>query len=387
MSRLPTASKVERALACPASEALPHEEQPQSEAAEAGNGRHEALIALRDGKDVDASHADWVDGLVEANILEDLQGYRAEVALAYDVAFSDARELGERLGRQYPETRPTEVVGSADYLRVRHIDGGKTAVVQVVDLKTGRHEVRAKDNAQLLTLALAAARAHKAKHVEVAILWAPEGQAPRWDWEVLTPQRLERHAAELADMMARIEEARAVVESGRAPEVMDGNHCHFCPAKASCPKRSALAVQATTAPTFRQSWTAAAASGQTAHVWQMMKVLRGEADEMERVLRSMARTAPVDIGDGRSLVLRNVERESIDAGTAWPVLVGLLGEDAARAAVVLEMSKASVERGVKAAKAAGALKGAIKAGVEQVMEAVRQSGAVTTKTSERFEEK
>jgi len=118
-----------------------------------------------------------------------------------------------------------------------------------------------------------------------------------------------------------------------------------------------------------------------------MKALRAEADEMERVLRAMARTAPVDVGDGRSLILRTVERESIDAAQAWPVLASLLGDEGARAAVTMEASKASVERGVKVAKAAGALKGTIKSGVEQVMEAVRQSGAVTTKTSERYEEK
>lgn len=386
MSRLPTASKVARAMACPASEALPHEEQPVTSAAEGGNGRHAALVTLRDGGDVAPEHADWVDGLVEAGVLEELHGYRAEVALAYDVAFGDGRELGERLERAYPETRPTEVVGSADYVRLT--PAPTPTVVQVVDLKTGRHEVRAEDNAQLLTLALAACRAHGLAHAEVGILWAPEGMAPHWEWASVPLRRLERHAAELAEMMSRIEEARVDVEAGREPRhLQDGTHCHFCPAKGACPKRSAIAVQATTAPTFRQTWTALAAAGKTAEVYRAMKVLQHEAEEMGEVLRSMARTAPVDIGDGRSLVLRNVERESIDAGTAWPALVSLLGEDAARAAVVMEMSKASVERGVKAAKAAGALKGTIKAGVEQVMEAVRQAGAVTTKASERFEEK
>ena len=130
-----------------------------------------------------------------------------------------------------------------------------------------------------------------------------------------------------------------------------------------------------------------AVEGRTAEVYRAMKVLQHEAEEMGEVLRSMARTAPVDIGDGRSLMVRNVERESIDAGAAWPALVSLLGEDAARAAVSMETSKSAIERGVKAAKAAGKVSGTIKAATEQVMEAVRQAGAVTTKASERFEEK
>lgn len=386
MSRLPTASKVERALACPASEALPHEALEQTAAASDGNGRHEALVALLDGGRISEEYRDWTDGILEAGVLEDLRGYRAEVALAYDVAFGDARELGERLGRQYGDTKPTEVVGSADYLRVGPVRSDGTRTVQVVDLKTGRVEVTAEGSAQLLTLALAACRTHGAEMAQVGILWAPEGMVPRWDWVSVSRRRLEEHAAALAAMMARIEEARTDVEADReVRHVADGSHCHFCPAQAACPKRSAIATQAT-APTFRATWTALATSGRTADVYRAMKVLRGEADEMEAALRAMARTAPVDIGDGRSLMARTVERESIDAGLAWPALVELLGEDAARAAVSMETSKAAIERGVKAAKAAGRMTGAVKAGVEQVMSAVREAKAVQTKTSERFEE-
>lgn len=388
MSRLPTMSKVERALACPASEALPHEAQPVTEAAEDGNGRHEALIAAVFGQPVPEKHAAWVEALreAEAQRLEFLKGWRAEVTYSYDVAFGDGAELGERLGRSYPEVSPTAIVGTADWVKLDVMADGKR-YVSVLDLKTGRHEVPVEGNAQLLTLALAAARAHEADCATVFILQAPEGMTPKETAWAVSARRLEEHAAALADMMVRIEEARSDVAEGRpVRHVSDGSHCHFCPAKAACPKRSAIAVQATQ-PTFRATWTALAAEGRTADVWRAMKVLRGEADEMEAVLREMARHGPVDIGDGHSLIAKTVERESIDAGLAWPALVALLGEDAARCAVSMDTSKAGIERGVKAAKTAGALKGSVKAGVEQVMQAVREAGAVSTKQSERFEEK
>lgn len=381
MSRLPTASKAARALACPASEALPHVEQPQSEAASDGNARHELLVSMLDGAAPSGPHAEWGAALVEAGILEDLRGYRAEVALAYDVAFGGGRELGERLGRAYPATHPSELVGSADYLKV--MPGG---MVIVVDLKTGMTPVDAKNNAQLLTLALAACRAYGSTQAEVGILQAPEGMEPRWSWWEVSAERLEQHAAELAQMYADLEDARSDVKAGRkVRHVAEGAHCRYCPAQAACPKRSAIATAATRSPTYREQWMTAAADGRTAEVWRALQVLRGEADEMERILREMARMGPVDIGGGKHLAVKTVQRESIDGAAAWPVLAALLGE-AAHAAVTMEVSKTSIERGVKAAKAAGTMKGSIKAGVEQVMTEVRAAGAVQLKTSERFEE-
>lgn len=381
MSRLPTASQTPRVMACPASEALPHVEKLPSEVASAGTGRHELLVDVRDGKSPSGQHADWAERLIEDGILEDLRGYRAEVALAYDVAFGGGRELGERLGRAYPTTHPSELVGSADYLRVT-----AAGTVVVVDLKTGMTPVDARDNAQLLTLALAACRAYGSTRAEVGILQAPEGMEPRWSWWEVSEERLEQHAAELAQMYADLEDARSDVKAGRTVRhVAEGSHCRYCPAQAACPKRSAIATAAVTAPTYRAQWMALASEGRTAEVWRALQVLRGEADEMERILREMARMGPVDLGGGKHLAVKTVQRESIDGATAWPVLAALLGEHAS-AAVTMEVSKASVERGVKAAKAAGRLAGSIKAGVEQVMAEARAAGAVTTKQVERYEE-
>lgn len=382
MSRLPTMSQHARAMACPASEALPHAEQQATEVADEGTEKHQDAALEVLGEAREPRHPEWLDGLRESGALDALRGYIVEAALTYDVAFDDGAYLGSDLGRQYGDLLPTETAGSADYLLV------KDEAVVVVDLKTGRHEVKVEENKQLLSLALAACRAHLKPRATVAILWAPEGMTPRWDWWDVSAERLQRHARELADaLLVKTAEAREDVAAGRPPRhLQQGSHCHFCPAQAACPARSSM-VRAASEPTYRAEWTAAVARGDTAGVSMAMKALRAEADEMERVLRAMARTGPVDVGDGRSLILRTVERESIDAAQAWPVLASLLGGEGARAAVTMEASKASVERGVRVAKAAGALKGSIKAGVEQVMEAVRQAGAVTTKTSERYEEK
>jgi hypothetical protein len=79
------------------------------------------------------------------------------------------------------------------------------------------------------------------------------------------------------------------------------------------------------------------------------------------------------------------EREVIDAEAAWLVLAERLGPDGARAAMTLETSKAGVERGVRAAKKAGVMAGTIRVNVGSVMVALHEAGAVTTKTTERYE--
>lgn len=381
MSALPSMSKIGRVLACPASHALPQEELPVSEHADDGTARHEALANLVLNKPNEDALNGWLEGLVESGVVEVLRKYRPEVALVYDAAFGTARELGQFIARAYGELSPTEVPGSADYLQV---DG---EVVRVIDLKTGRVEVKAQGNEQLLTLAVAACRLYGAKRAEVAILWAPEGSTPRWDWNYLALEQLEQHASELAQaLLQRVSEARSDIAAGLVPRHVEaGSHCRFCPAQASCPTRS-MVMKAAAEPTFRSGWQQALTAGQTAQVWQVLQTLRSEADAIEAALRTMAKVAPLDIGEGRTVGWRTVERETIDAEQAWPALVALLGEDGARAAVAMETSKAAIERGVKAAKAAGKVSGPIKAGVEQVLKAVRESGAVTTKSTERFEE-
>lgn len=385
---LPTASKIERVMACPASHALPQVETEPGDEAVKGTLRHAALAWRIVGSEatpeaVDDETMRWLEGLTEEDI-ESLRGAHVEMAYAWDVLWGEARIIGRNIGRAYGELRPTEIAGSADYV----LKG--FGHLRVVDLKTGRGEVTGpSENRQLLTLALMAARADGWDGpVSVELLLAPDGGSVRWQSADVSPARLAQHEADLVVMHSRIYEARADVEAGRTPRhVATGSHCTYCPAQASCPERQAMVTQAAEKPmTFRLGWEALLMSGQAAPVVAARDALQAEADAIDDALRAAARKGDLDTGGGTTLGWRTYEREVIDASKAWPVLVETLGQDAAREAVSLDTSKAGVERGVSAALKAGVLTGKKKDAAASMLTRLREAGAMAVKQVEKFEE-
>ena len=382
---LPTASKIERVLACAASHALPQTYDAPSVYAAAGNARHEALAEhLVSGSTSTAPEvAAWVESVAEA--AEPLKGSRVEVALAYDVLWGSGRIIGENIGRAYGPVGLTEVVGSADYL---HHDDGE---LWVVDLKTGRSEVTAPhENAQLLTLAVAARAALGMRGgARLSLLLAPDGSPPRWRHADVTGGDLTRHEERLAGMAVAIEEARADVGAGRAPRhLAQGEHCRYCPAKSACPARIALARGTLETPVEQAAvWRAMMAAGKRAEVYRLWRAARDVLGEVGDALHASAAEAPIELGDGEVFGRREVSRAVIDADAAWPLLAGPFGALVARAAMTLDASKASLARAAallwEQRKAAG-VKSTKKATEAELLAAV--ASAMTTKTSERFEQ-
>jgi hypothetical protein len=382
---LPTMSKVERVLACPASHALPQTYDPPSVYADAGNERHAAAadhlaVGVIPSKPEVAA---WLDGVSEA--LEELRGARIEVAYALDVLWSEARVIGYNIGRQYGARSATEIVGSADYVSV------EPNRLAVVDLKTGHGEVTPPaENGQLLTLGLAASLAHRhSGPVELALLLAPGGMMPRWQRATVSQDRLQAHGEALARMHVAIDEARADVDAGRAPRhLAQGDHCRYCPAKAACPARIALARGTLESPVEQAAgWRAMMAAGKRAEVYRLWRAARDVLGEVGDALHASAAETPIDLGDGEVFGRREVTRTAIDAEAAWPLLAESFGSSVARAAMTLDTSKAGVARAAQALweqrKAAG-VKSTKKATEAEVMAVV--APAMTTKKSERFEQ-
>ena len=384
MSRLPSASKLQLALTCPASVALP-QSGSESKAADDGNARHRLLADVIESKTTrtDPPLREWLDRVLDDEATMGLLvGSVAEVSLHWHPATDAAQVLGIRLERAYESVPEGAFFGTADYLRA-DADG-----VMVADLKTGLSEVpHPSRNAQLRFLALAACRVHGLDRARVGLLHAPEGRAPWWEWADIDAFELEVIAAELRRLVERIEWARRDVAKGKTPRVVVGEHCTWCPARFSCPARSGMAVAMATAPgDFAASLkTGLADDGIASMALARWQAARKVLDEVGSALYARAKERPIPLDDGRAWGPVVSEREVIDAEAAWPVLAGLLGNDGARAAMTLETSRAGVERGVRAAKEAGALKGTIKAGVGQALDALRAGGAVTKKTVEKYE--
>lgn len=208
-------------------------ERPRSGAATDGSRLHEYAADLVDtGEHPPCSSA---DELVMRGVRDFWkgrhgQGWQAEVALGLDAALGEARVVGKRIDRNYPEPRtPGEIFLSVDYI------GEVPELVTVGDWKTGyaSHVEPPDDNLQLLAGGAAAMLALKKKDGAVLeIAHATEdGVFPRR--YVASPLTLYRAMSEIALIQAGVEGARAKA----------GDHCRYCPALGACPETGTMVRQ------------------------------------------------------------------------------------------------------------------------------------------------
>lgn len=394
---LPSASKLQLALTCPASQVMPVVDSEWA-TGEAGREKHAALAwRLLGPEAAPLTYSDETAAWLDAIDDEDLAELRwpdvvSELALAYDVATGRGRVLGRNLGRLYPETTPTEFFGAFDYVR---LDAG---VVTVVDLKTGMAEVpHPSRNAQLRFGALAAARFHGVDSARVGILHAPEGREPWWSWATFDAFELELIATEMKGLADRIGCARNDYQRGKTPRLRVGEHCGHCPARFGCPARVAMAQRLAGEPEKVVLDLKALLTPETAALtlarWQAAtKALQ----EVGNALYAYASENPIPLGDGRVWGPNVSTREVIDAEKAWPVLVEKYGPEVARKAMALDTSKAGVDRAMHHLResmrgAAERPKGAptgkvtIKGLNEEALTTLRAAGCMTTKETMTFE--
>lgn len=206
--------------------------------------------AADDGVRLHALHADLVDTGTHAPcspsdemVMRHLREYwgtrrsrsaAAEVSFGLDAARGQARNVGSRLERKYPDKiTPGEIFLSTDY--VWHDRG--SMLVGVGDLKTGfgAHVDPPEDNLQLLAgaaalfleaqSALSTNGGKPPEGAQIEILHAREdGVHPRT--YIASPLVLYRAMSEIALIQAGIDGSRAVA----------GEHCRFCPALGACPE-------------------------------------------------------------------------------------------------------------------------------------------------------
>lgn len=142
---------------------------------------------------------------------------RAEKAFAWDYRTGNVRELGEDIGRDY-QLNPCELAGTADIVGIRN------GALLIADWKTGREAPPAKNNAQLMFLAMCANKLADFDEIELCIGHIVDGKI--WpDYDTVTRFDLDIFEAEL----------KAVL-SNPSPQPKPGTHCRYCPVLATCPK-------------------------------------------------------------------------------------------------------------------------------------------------------
>lgn len=309
--RLPSASALSRAIACPASNVLPKVYQPASKYAQRGTIIHQFIEDAR----VDRSAAllaiedDEVRKQAEAIDLSVIPaGSESEVAFGFNPWTRKAirYELGEKRG--YPDDSAFH--GTAD------VCGREGRRVIIFDWKTGTSHSSAAESLQMRFLGLAAARLAGLDEALVAHLtlqhdgtWAlDECSLDGWD--------LDTFEDVLVDLARRIKDEPEKMRAEQRP----GDSCKWCSSATMCPAQQAL-VRATL-PTLdiTEPRITALTSSEWGAVWEWIKEAKDRIEIIENAAKEHARIEPLQLADGR--VVKEVSRSvtKLDEVTAAAVL-------------------------------------------------------------------
>lgn len=306
----PSASAVERQLACPGSAHLPQAPY-NSEYADQGTDRHEDV-------EVAALLGD-LDGLPWQirKLLEPGDVLTTEVAMAYDVSLDTARALGHIAWRDYRDLTPFEIPMTLDLV----IHGDRR--ILLIDHKGFEQVTPAATNPQLATGALALARASGRDEITVAIVYLGAAWLPA-DVATLSALDFDMHASRLRDMMTSGDRTLNV-----------GKWCKYCHAFLSCPEQAKLgksagggelAMRVETMIPFANDEDALAA-------YELINRIGILYDRLKAALHARAADRPIPLGSGRMFGrIAKQGNEKLDGNTVHAVVKELHGLAAADAA-------------------------------------------------------
>lgn len=347
-----TGSSVERVLACPPSNALPHV-LSTGEPAERGDAIHRFLCDARTlGREAALERAvePWLAACEAIDVASlptlDAGGYAAEVAYSYDIELGTARELGRNIQRAYGDLGPDEVPVTVDTVGL----GADGESVFVGDYKTGRGRVTpAGRNAQLLLGALAACRAYGRSRAEVAIVYVREDEDPVFSRATLDEWALDGFAASLRVTADKVREARHVVAAGGTPTVSTGPQCRYCPAFVQCPAQTSLALAITSAPDeWRADLTSALTPERARAAYELYRRAGEVVKRAGEALHAYAiESGGIDIGDGMVYGPVTTKREYVDGAVTRQVLTEMHGPVIAERACSWSSSKTAIREALK----------------------------------------
>jgi hypothetical protein len=334
--RLPSASQLQRAAACPASESLPHADSPTKDGM-LGTKRHDFLKRADEvGRDAALAEVDddVLDFCKKIPIDKLPKGGERELRLFWDYATDEARALAHGVHRDYSSQRPTEFVGTADYVGR---DGDR---VVVLDWKTGhRYLGPARDSWQLRMLALAAARVTGASEADVAYFFLREEGEVIPAWAHFNAFDLADIADELRALAARLRDAEQYMSSttpGRMElsVLREGEHCDYCPAWMACPAKVALARAIGNGEAVAELDDLDKQVEQLTAAQLGAVVLKAErvidlAERVKAKARERAAMADVPLGDGRVLGTQLRKYTIVKDDIAYQVIRERYGAEAA----------------------------------------------------------
>lgn len=328
-----TASALPRLLQCPGSAHL-EQIRSTSELAEKGAWRHRFLELVSTVGPIEAilHIPEEYQAICEALPTDELPtNLGAEVAFAVDLADGRGWEIGRGLDRAYGDLPAFAIAGTADVV------GLSNEVVYIADWKSAGHQGRARDSLQLRFLALAACRAYGRDRATVELIRLSDDGQPRRD----------AHTYDELDLDAFALELRARLPGSTDRTLHTGPWCGYCPSRPVCPAQSRMAVEVAEGRLFDEPGSLLPLTPERAGVaWDRLKATKALLSHVESAVMATLDEAGgmLPLPGGRQLVKRTVPgNEKLDGEVAFAVLLEQHGQEVARSAVAMTVTKAGIK--------------------------------------------
>ena len=329
-----TASGLPIVIACPASEAYPHEDY-QSKHADDGVERHAARERAVNAGDMSVLPDELLD------ILQPGDKFLTELAVSYDAASGVGRELGQNRHRNYGPMEPFEVPGTIDLLILSINDAGVYTRAIVVDYKGFQQRDYM---AQVSLYAIAVAAIYGLDEVTVVV--AHEGY--------VRPIIATLDAADLGMFGLQLRELHVTVALAKQSPVKYlamGSHCDYCKAFLHCPEQNRLAHElASGVAGTRVDMTLPLGDEQSAaDAYDFADRIRLLLRRLDAAIYSRAAQQPIRLNSGKMLgKVHKPGNRKLDGNIAYQVVTAKHGQAIADKAVERVASQSGIENALRA---------------------------------------
>ena len=298
--RFPTGSGLGRAIACPASCALPGAKST-SAASVQGSATHRAIeLAITSGN---------FDALpdVARECIGDGEVIAVERTYALDIVRGKARHLGDRLERDYSGRNEGEVCLTID-LVTRSANGR----VRVTDWKSRERVTAVRDNWQMRGAAMAALMVEGSKDgvADAVLAYLDDGET----------DQAEVDAFDAADWWEQLYGFYEKLCGEPTADIHEGPWCKYCDAAPFCPAKTRLAVAMIGELTGIEGSILEMTAEQAGRAWDKAKDVEALLDRVQKALRERAKREPLPLANGRRLALVESSRTSLDTKAAKELL-------------------------------------------------------------------
>lgn len=379
---LPSASSLQRVMMCTPSGVLQRVENTDNEeATDSGTALHRYLELTAYPTEPRPERwpkpEDWLTFIdeqyhadclaIQVEKLPRLARVTKEAAYAFNAKDGVGRFLGAGLDRDYSACGPDDFPGTADVVGVDDAGG-----LVILDYKTGtaRTTPPARENWQLRHNAVCASEHYGIDHGKL-IICKTRGDL-YLDSCDFGPDDLKKWKLALVSLRLRLL---------LKPEQMTyrtGKQCQYCPSMPVCPAQTSLVRAATRSPSLAAEELAKALTPENAReAYATMRTWENALKLLKSQIAMYARTHRLDLGNGLVYGETKTAREELDPGVAWQTLKTMYGQKIAEQCVNIDVSKAGIERGLKALAKRGELAGMVRATLGEIA----SNGGITVKTN------